>query len=933
MLDVARELNQAGFCTIPIRLDGTKAPTQLWGQFEKRLPNDSELSVMFARGRVGLGIVGGKVSGNYETMDFDLPGIFDLWLERLAEHDVALAARILEDFPLIATPNGGRHLGYRCEEPVETCKLAMSEKPWVDKQGKEHRTLIETKSEGGYVVAPPSPPECHEAGIPYEHVSGPPLTTPPTISVEQRSLMLEVAMSFNEVVDDTEPKRKPKSKPTTTGTTTDIKPGADFERRASWESILTPHGWKLVKQLTDNSRWRRPSKTGKGHSATTGGKGNWFFTFSSNAQPFEYRQYYSKFAAYTLLNHKGDYTAAAKALSKDGYGSPPKKQKQTKSDKPVDIDEFISRLAKDPNTVAFEAATLALAAKLYDDDPGAYERLVGELKNKVRITSWERAVKAHPKPQTAPQQPPQQQPPDPRPRIKLTVELHEVVDEAVDALTDDPGLYQRDNGLVHVVRTTKVHSHEDTDTPQDKRGFAIGTPIIRPVVVAQLRERLTRVARFVKWDGRIQGFKPMLPTEPVTAAVHARGQWKGMRPLVGIIEAPSMRPDGTLIQEAGYDQRTGYLYLPNIKYLPVPDRPTQADANEALRQLTKVWCDFPFSCEAARYVPVAAVLSLLARPAIAGPVPGVVIDASTRGSGKTLCTDAITKIANGRGANRMSWPAKEEELEKVLASYALRGASVICFDNIAHKFGGGPLDRVLTAEDMVELRVLGKSEVPALEWRALVMGSGNNVPLCPDTTRRVMVCRIETEMENPEDRPPSVFTNPQLLKWITANRPRLVQAALTVLRAHVVGGSGAADVKPWGSFEAWSSVVAGAIVHAGGEDVTQTRASSGEKDPESGALQGILENWERLAPEGATAKVAINSLYTREWLKGECAPDGFEDLREAIETAVPTQPGRAPSSRLFAYKLRSWRGRVVSGKRIVGVVSHGGPMRWVVQCV
>ncbi len=40
-----------------------------------------------------------------------------------------------------------------------------------------------------------------------------------------------------------------------------------------------------------------------------------------SAAPFEHEKAYTKFAAYALLNHKGDFAAAAKDLAAKGYGS------------------------------------------------------------------------------------------------------------------------------------------------------------------------------------------------------------------------------------------------------------------------------------------------------------------------------------------------------------------------------------------------------------------------------------------------------------------------------------------------------------------------------------------------------------------------------------------------------------------------------------
>ncbi len=106
------------------------------------------------------------------------------------------------------------------------------------------------------------------------------------------------------------------------------RPGDDLNRRARWADILEPHQWVLEFERSGVCFWRRPGKAEHGHSATTGyclveGR-DLMYVFSSNAVPFESESTYSKFAAYTLLNHNGDFKAAASALGAAGWGSPSK---------------------------------------------------------------------------------------------------------------------------------------------------------------------------------------------------------------------------------------------------------------------------------------------------------------------------------------------------------------------------------------------------------------------------------------------------------------------------------------------------------------------------------------------------------------------------------------------------------------------------------
>src|SRR5262249_14403625 len=111
-----------------------------------------------------------------------------------------------------------------------------------------------------------------------------------------------------------------------------LRPGDDFERRGpGWDDILTPHGWERAGGRGDVVYWRRPGKDAPGISATTGYcKGtdgaDLLAVFSSNAHPFEGPSgtkpctCYGKFAAYALLNHGGDFKAAARELAREGYG-------------------------------------------------------------------------------------------------------------------------------------------------------------------------------------------------------------------------------------------------------------------------------------------------------------------------------------------------------------------------------------------------------------------------------------------------------------------------------------------------------------------------------------------------------------------------------------------------------------------------------------
>jgi hypothetical protein len=76
--------------------------------------------------------------------------------------------------------------------------------------------------------------------------------------------------------------------------------------------------------------WRRPGKK-RGQSATLI-EGKRLYVFSTNATPFESDRIYPPFAIYAALEHGGDFSAAAKELSRQEYGSSGKQAQAKKLD-------------------------------------------------------------------------------------------------------------------------------------------------------------------------------------------------------------------------------------------------------------------------------------------------------------------------------------------------------------------------------------------------------------------------------------------------------------------------------------------------------------------------------------------------------------------------------------------------------------------------
>lgn len=512
-------------------------------------------------------------------------------------------------------------------------------------------------------------------------------------------------------------------------------------------------------------------------------------------------------------------------------------------------------------------------------------------------------------------------PPDDRPEVRINNQrIHETVDVVCAHLHLDDELYVRGKELVTIVGALPPE-------PGERAPAAESTPLIFPIPRETLVERISRHMHLVKWKPPTKK-KPgewvtANASGPITGAVMARRQWP-LRHLVSVTETPIMRPDGTLIQEPGYDKVTGYVYRPSCAYPRVPDAPTREDAAKALEELKEVFVDFPYADESSRMVPIAAALTLLVRSAIVGACPAFGLDATLRGSGKTLQADAVAALALGRSAARKSYPPEDEELGKVLAAYAIAGARLILFDNVTREFGGGEIDQCLTARDTVEIRILGKTEVRVLPWNAVIMCSGNNLTLGEDTVRRILLARLESPIENPEDR--TEFKHPHLYDWVIENRPRLVVAALTIVRAYARLGFHRNEDKAWGSFEAWSRLIPGAIVYAGGANPMLARPSIEDHASDATrALLPILDLLPRLVPpgkQGISTKDIIAALYSSDRDDRERAEDGFEDMRDAIAALTSPKPGQKPDVQRLGLAMKARLGSPRGGKKLVRFVTE-----------
>lgn len=491
-------------------------------------------------------------------------------------------------------------------------------------------------------------------------------------------------------------------------------------------------------------------------------------------------------------------------------------------------------------------------------------------------------------------------------KIKIVIDSdeHRVVNETLDALQQDETIFQRGGALVRVVRE---HSSNAAVRCAD------GAATITLLPQATLRERMTRYIDFTQFAQRKETVVELAVHPPtwLVAAVDSRGEYPGIRPLTAVSDVPVLRPDGTLCQEPGYDERTRVLYEPSEEFPHVPTDAGHDDAREALQELLEVVCDFQFESDDHKAAWVAALLTPLARFAFDGPAPLFLIDANVRGAGKGLLAQTIGQIVLGREMPVSSYAHDPEEMRKKITTIAIAGDRLVHLDNLEGAFGNDTLDRALTSTRWKD-RVLGRNEQVDLPLVAVWYGTGNNVSVAADTTRRIIHIRLDVLEERPEDR--SGFVHPELLTWVRSQRQRLLMRALTILVAYVNTERPTHDLTPFGSFEGWSRLVREAVVWLGLPDPCNTRTRLVESaDATADSLAQLMDAWATYDPHGEGVVVAhlLARLYSRE---GQLTDDASVVMRAALENLVGCPPGKTPTARQVGNKLRHHRRRVLGDR-------------------
>lgn len=427
----------------------------------------------------------------------------------------------------------------------------------------------------------------------------------------------------------------------------------------------------------------------------------------------------------------------------------------------------------------------------------------------------------------------------------LAGKRHIAADQGLQALdAAKVQFFQRDKTLVRcTVAKAKASDGSIIDVPSI---VAVTSPVIaRELGKASAWEKINAKGKPVPIDP---------PKEVVDQIAAMQGEWP-FPPLAGVTGTPTLRPDGSVLSEPGYDAVTGLFLISPPPMPELPEHPTFADASDALEILNNLLSEFPFVVEPdgreiSKSVAISMILTAVLRGALAPAVPMHVVTAPQPGSGKSYLADIASAIATGERCPVVASSPAPDETEKRLIGSALLGFPLISMDNINDILTGDFLAQV-TERPILQVRPLGSSTMIRLSNNFTLFANGNNITATADMVRRTVRCSLDADRENPEER--QFSQDP--VAMVMADRGKYIAACLTIGRAYIVAGY-PNRLPRLPSFNAWSDLVRSALTWLSWPDPCASMDLARADDPVKQNRAAVFNAWEQEIGTGIRIKTA-----------------------------------------------------------------------------
>ncbi|TXI42120.1 MAG: hypothetical protein E6Q59_01190 [Nitrosomonas sp.] len=439
---------------------------------------------------------------------------------------------------------------------------------------------------------------------------------------------------------------------------------------------------------------------------------------------------------------------------------------------------------------------------------------------------------------------------------------------------------------------------------------------IKPLTLFSLTRVLAGLAIWQRYDKRSEAWSVCDPSERHVRVLHDSASYPHLPVLNGIARQPYLRPDGSLMMNAGYDAVTGMFGVFNARQFNVPDKPTRRQAKIALAEISDLLSEFAFKTDHDRAAAIAGILTAAIRSSLP-QAPMFHVKAPSIASGKSYLCELFTAFATPHKGTPHAFPADDEECRKLLLAELLTAPAVIEFDNltgdlIPHK----SLCTALTSEH-ISGRILGKSKTAEVGTRVLFLSSGNNVDPVRDMTRRTVTINLDPACEIPAARD---FVK-QPVSEVRTNRGRYVSLALTIVRAWICASKPRNECKTIATFADWSDYCRQSLLWLGFPDPAACIFEAMMEDPDRELLGEFMQAWQDCFGHAPTSvKESI------------CLFKSSDTLREIIGDIAGERDGSVDRKRL-GWWIKRHAGRVVNGLRLVKDTAAHNAARWKVESV
>lgn len=465
--------------------------------------------------------------------------------------------------------------------------------------------------------------------------------------------------------------------------------------------------------------------------------------------------------------------------------------------------------------------------------------------------------------------------------------LSEIIDAAEVVLAESGQYYQRAGGIVTVVK--------DPETAEAR---------IQPMSRAPLILALAERAIWERFDRQAQDWVPADPPMHHAEVLLGSLSYSHLPVVKGLARQPCLRSDGSLMREAGYDPLSCMFGVFNPADFNIPERPSRAQAEIALKSLENILREFCFAERSDLSAALCAIFTAVVRSSLSH-APLIHVRSNTSGSGKSFLCDVITTFVSPQKSIPMSFPGDDEECRKLLHSELMKSPAVIQFDNLTiDLLAHNSLCTALTSEYMTG-RILGASKTGMVSTRTLLLSSGNNVGPVKDMSRRAITVSLDTKSEMPADRE---FAQPNLVEDIRKARGEYISAVLTVILAWIVAGRPKTACQSLASFGEWSDICRQPLLWLGHADPAASVFQSMAEDPDRETLGRLLEVWESVFD---TMPTRVRDARNRSL----CSGDAHVELGEVLHD-IAGERGEINTRKLGRW-IKRHAGRIVDGRRFV----------------